>query len=166
MAQGDVTLLAQMLEKFCDIIYDLELKTSELMTTRYLNIPAEDAQLDGLGEIVNEPRLNRDDTEYLSAIIARLYMNQSCGEAERLISATFQMTKSADIHVTPVYPGKIYLTFVENPSFTLPSTLYDYLQRICAGGVKLIMFQISGTEPFTFDGSFGWDVGHLGTLYT
>lgn len=166
MAQGDTTLLAQMLEKFCDILYELELTTDEFMTTRFISSPAEDAQLDGLGDIASEPRLNRNDTEYLAAIVARLYMNQSGGEAERIISAVAQMTQSTNIHLTPIYPGKVYVTFVENPSFDLPSTLYDYLQRICAGGVKLILFQTSGTEPFTFDGSFGWDIGHLGTLYT
>lgn len=166
MALGDKTLIAQMVEIFCGLIEELEIATDDLLTMRFISSPAENAQLDGIGEIVNEPRLERNDTDYTTAILARIQMNASCGEPERLIDATFQLTQSADIHLSPAFPAGVWIVFVFNTGITLPSTLYASLKRITAAGVKLYLMGIDDSEPFTFDGSWGWDVGHLGALYT
>lgn len=164
MAQGDKTLFAQMVQVFCELIGELEVATEGVATLRYLSI-AEGEQLDVIGEIVTEPRLGRSDADYKTAIEARIQINASCGEPERLIAAVAQLTQSTEIHLIPAFPAGVYITFVENSSITLPATLFQTLLRVCAAGVKLYLLEIAETDPFTFDTGPGWDVGHLGTLY-
>lgn len=166
MAQGDKTLFAQMVEVFCTLLEELETATDDLLTKRFISSPAADAQLDGIGEIVNEPRLDRIDADYLTAILARVQMNASCGEPERVIAATLQLTQSTTVHLIQAYPAGIYVEFIINASFTLPTTLFASLQRICAAGVKLWLVGIDDTVPFTFDGTYGWDAGKLAKVYS
>lgn len=166
MAQGDKTLFAQLVETFCALIQEMEDVNDDLLSLRYLSSPAEDAQLDGIGEIVNEPRLSRNDIDYTTAILARIEINASSGEPERLIAATLQLTQTAELHLSPAFPAGVWVVFVINTGHTLPVTLFQSLERVCAAGVKLYLMGIDDSEPFTFDGSWGWDVGHLGTLYT
>lgn len=166
MAQGDRTLLLQMVEIFCNLLQDLEDATDDFLTMRFISSPAQNEQLDCIGEIVNEPRLGRSDVDYTTAILARIEINASCGEPERLIAATLQLTQSVDVTLIPAFPAGVWIVFVINASYTLPPTLFQSLERVCAAGVKLYLMGIDSTEPFTFDGTYGWDVGHLGALYT
>jgi predicted ATPase len=163
MATGDPSNVSKFVRVFADQIQLLENATADVKILRQF-AHAENAQLDSIGAIVGENRQGKSDAEYRIAILARINTNASRGEPERLITALRQITASIDIHLTEHYPAMVHLEF---SSAVIVTGLLEYMQRVCSGGVKLIITQYSTTHPFRFDvGPDGFDNGHLGTLLT
>lgn len=80
---------------------EIENMLFDLLILRRLE-EAEGVQLDGIGDIVGELRLGKDDTDYRAAIFGRVRRNRSNGKAEELLflfelilgdSFTFQLTE-------------------------------------------------------------------------
>jgi hypothetical protein len=104
-----------------------------------------DAVLDRIGELVGESRLARSNFDYAVAIRARIQMNASQGEPERLISAIRAVCTTEDITYLEFYPATIYLTF---GSSTAPANIAEIMRKIKSGGVKLDLVRSDADEPF------------------
>jgi hypothetical protein len=69
---------------------DLEVDLNNLLTKRWIDT-AEGVQLDGLGDIVGEPRRGRLDNEYRAAIKFRIFINTSKADPETIIRASREL---------------------------------------------------------------------------
>jgi hypothetical protein len=163
MAQGDPSNVSKFVRVFADQVQLLENATADVKALRMFQY-AEKAQLDEIGAIVGENRQGKTDAQYRIAILARINTNASRGEPERIIYALKQITTATDVYFKERYPATIQLAFAAPD---IVSGLKQYMQRICAGGVQLILEQHSTSTPFVFDiGPNGFDKGHLATLIT
>lgn len=146
---GDQTLFSKFLQAFAAQVQNLENAIDDIRLLRRLTVAA-DAQLDSLGEIVGETRQGKTDTNYRTAIIAKIQMNASCGEPERIIAALKALTGATDVKYSEIYPATIYINF---SSDTTVNELYNYLQRLCPTGVRLILTQSDEDGAFTLSSS-------------
>lgn len=120
---------------------------NDLLTARRLN-QAGGAQLDGIGEIVGEPREGRADEEYRAAIKFKIFINTSNAEPETLIQALAFITGASDIKYWLTVPGSI--TMYTNGSF-IPDNMVYFMESIAAAGVKIDHISSSvNTIPFVF----------------
>lgn len=161
MAKGDPSNVSKFVRVFANQIQLLENATADVKILRQF-AHAENAQLDSIGAIVGENRQGKIDAEYRIAILARINLNASRGEPERIIAALKAITGATLIHYRENYPACIEIDFYAP---TIVIGLLEYMQKICPGGVKLILEQIISVHPFIFDvGPDGFDTGHLSTL--
>lgn len=161
MAIGDPSKVSKFVRVFSDQIQVLEDNAADVKFLRQFS-SAENAQLAEIGTMVGENRQGKTDANYRIAILARINANASRGEPERIITALHQIQNTTVIHYTERYPATINLAFAA-PT-TVPG-LIPYLQKVCPGGVGLVVEQIHLTKPFRFDiGPDGFDTGHLATL--
>lgn len=93
-----------------------------------------DAVLDGFGEIVGESRLARNNSDYATAIRARIQMNASKGEPERMIAALKAITGSAVVTYRENYPASVAM---EYEGITIPANLAKTMQKIAPAGVRV-----------------------------
>lgn len=141
---------------------------------------SEGVQLDNIGKIVGQDRLGFDDDFYRILILARIGINISSGEAERIISTAKLLTKANYIHYMNLLNGEIAIGSdgVINPLSV--EFLITNLQRVVMGGVRIDYlaiydkteaFAIAGTNVKTLGRGFGSTTdlatgGKLATLYT
>ncbi len=85
---------------------ELEEKLYDFFTKIWLDI-AKGEQLDVLGIHVGFDRLGYDDESYKTLLRAKIEINISSGEPERLISAFRTLFQTENVEYTPVYPAKI-----------------------------------------------------------
>ncbi|HKL76973.1 MAG TPA: DUF2612 domain-containing protein, partial [Gammaproteobacteria bacterium] len=107
--QGLVGLWAGRMQGVEDAAY-------EVLTERWVDV-AVGAQLDGMGEIVGEPRLGRTDTEYRAAIEIRVSLNRSGGEPERIIEFLRRIAGADKVEYREIHPAKIELYVTSDVSF-------------------------------------------------
>lgn len=143
---GDETLFSKFVKVFADEVQVLEDVSWEVRTLRWI-LNATDEQLDNLGAIVGETRQGRSDADYLIAIIAKIDINASNGEPERLLRAARALTGVDIIHLDEIYPAQVHLTF--DTSDTIPTNIIAYLQRVVGAGVELTASQ-SVVDPFMY----------------
>ncbi len=91
---------------FVDRYQGLEDAVQQLLRERWVN-DAIGQQLDELGEIVGEPRLDRGDETYRSAILLRIILNRSGGEPESVIRFVRQAFDAEIVAYTEIYPAKV-----------------------------------------------------------
>lgn len=65
--------------------------------------------LDLIGKEVGELRQSRNDTDYRSAILTRIYLNTSSGTPEDVRSATKQITGATAVKYSEQYPAEVVL---------------------------------------------------------
>lgn len=128
--------------------------------------------LDGLGDIVGQPRNLLTNAQYAIMIKAKVQMNATQGEPERIIAALQAITTTPGntpkrVHFQNSFPAGITLT-VENPDI-IPDRMQDIMESVVSGGVSVVIHQITG-RPFCFslDGvhpyySFGRGFGNNST---
>lgn len=137
-------------------VQELENVIFDLYSKRWLWI-AEGAQLDGLGDILDEPRESADDEEYRSQLYLKILTNVSQGEPERLIEAANRAASPSAVHLIerPVATAEIYLHGYTETKW-IPR-----VERVAAGGVQIIVTGSTTTNPFVF----GVDKDGSGTGY-
>jgi len=111
--------------------------------------------LNDIGDIVGQPRYNHDNAEYAILLKAKVQMNASRGEPERIISAIRSICQTEQIQYEEYYPASIVVT-VESDN--VPEELNQIMQKIVSGGVRINLVASSTTDAFAFS-----DDGTLGT---
>jgi len=91
---------------FVDRYQGLEDAVQQLLRERWVD-DAVGQQLDELGAIVGEPRLNRRDQVYRPAIRLRIVLNRAGGEPESLIRFVRQAFDADIVAYTEIYPAKV-----------------------------------------------------------
>lgn len=99
--------------------------------TAFLVNSAIGAQLNSVGFIVGVDRAGRSDSEYRTAILAKIAINTSLGTIEDAITVYGLLTGSTDTQVIEYYPGVVDIYGNVNISFELTG---------------------DGTDAFAFDG--------------
>lgn len=122
--------------------------------------------LDRLGRIVGEPRGGLSDAEYRRFISARLQINRSQGERERLIRIAQLMSGASFVQMTSAYPAG-YTMLIVTPTFLSESIRTRIRQRMeqatSAGvGVDLSNGVSSKDTVFRLDNSAMPDAGDPG----
>lgn len=129
-------------------------------------------QLDGIGEILGEPRLARNDDDYRAFLSVRITINISRGEPETLISVLAAITESTFVLLTEVFPARVEMFF---NGATIPANLIDNMKLVKPAGVQLVLISNPTGTPFVFAGDasgeglneFGLDLGgSLAEIYT
>jgi hypothetical protein len=146
MAQGEESNIAKIVRVFVDQLQGVEDAVLDVKFLQQIDY-AIGAQLDGLGELVGEPRLGRSDADYKPAIYFRMFLNAGRGEPELLIAAIRTFTLSNHIEYAEMHPAKVLLSF---DGTLLHSDLQVQMQRLCPAGVDLDLIQIDAEEPFVF----------------
>lgn len=109
-------------------------------------------QLDGLGEILGEPRNGRSDADYRAFLYVRQTINTSSGEPETLISVLAALTNSTTVQL--LEPGEAYIEMFFDGT-TIPDDLLANMQLIKPAGVSLSALVSASETPFVFDGDSG-----------
>jgi len=104
------------------------------------------AQLDGIGDIVGEPRGSADDEVYRSLLYLRIAINVSEGEPERVIDAAQAATGATEVHLLEVPPATVavYLHAPERLDLT------GRIGEVTAGGVAIAVTASESATPFVF----------------
>ena len=139
----------------------------EDLRTKRLNIAdAEGYQLDQIGLIINQPRMNFDDVFYRILLFARIGINVSNGEPERIINTLKLLTRANFVHYMNNGRAEIEVGSdgVINPLSV--EFLISNLQKVVVGGVRVNNLRIySPTEAFALDGPNQKTIGlGLGTI--
>ena len=132
---------------------EIEYVGSDLLSSRSL-FTAGGAQLDGIGEIVGEERQGRNDTDYRTAILFRIYINVSNAEPETLITAVKFVTRASRIRYWELQPATVQM--FTSGSY-IPDDMVTFMESVVAGGVNIEYIACSfNALPFSFsldDGS-------------
>lgn len=124
-----------------------------LQTMRYLNT-AQGVQLDGLGEIVGLTRIpGQSDDSYRQDLQFQIFINQSNGTPEDIISILKYLTDASTIWYNEQYPAAYQIAtnglfFPDNPS-----DLVSVIQSVTSAGVSISSIVATyNTNPFVFSG--------------
>lgn len=170
--------LAALLTAIVSPLQDVMNASWQLATQRTI-YTAIGQQLDDIGALVGLARLGLSDDDYRVRLLVEIVVNRSRGRTEDLIQIASMTVDDSDATIvvtsTPAIPygsGTLYLhpdgvveVAVNGVALTeaLGATLYSFLLRAVAGGVRLLL-QWSDSPPsqtFRFDSGPGFNVGHL-----
>lgn len=146
ISQGDESLVSKLAKVYIKQLQEVEDTRNQVYLKRMLD-NAVGVQLDGIGDIIGEPRNGRGDADYRNAIILQIYINNKYGEPETLISAVREYTDASDIIYKELYPAKVYINFTSD---TIPDGLFNQIQGICPAGVGLTLTASPTDDPFIF----------------
>ncbi len=126
-------------------IQEIENQIDAVYKQRSINT-AEGLQLNGIGSIVGESRLDRTDSLYRAAILAQIEINTSGGQPESIINAVRQILKPIVIDYVDIYPAYFQL-FIQTNNFisNLPSIFRSLSPTGVGNGILL-----SGSEESSF----------------
>lgn len=68
--------------------------------------------LDLIGKEVQELRQGKNDTDYRNAILTKIFINNSSGTPEEVISATKQITGASNVYYSEQYPAGVVLEII------------------------------------------------------
>lgn len=148
---------AQSLE---DTLFDLKEK-------RLGVFDAEGKQLDRIGEIVGQVRLNFGDDFYRILLLARIGINVSNGESERVINTARLLTAANFIHNRNYFNGEIGIGSDGQINPLTVDFLISNLQRVAMAGVRINELCIyDPDEAFAMDGPNVKTIGQgFGSIY-
>lgn len=105
---------------------EVETLADQVQTQRWVDT-AVGVQLDGIGYIVGETRLGRDDDDYRTAIMFRIFANTSNATPEDLIKGLRLLTTPDDIQYIEQYPATAMLfTNGPAPQVTAINEIFGY----------------------------------------
>lgn len=104
----DKNNINELMISFLEQPEDLESANFELLNDRNV-ATAIGEQLDVIGLLVNEFRGGRDDEEYRQAIYGRIFVNNSEGTPEEVMSALKIMTNATRVQMWEHYPSSVIL---------------------------------------------------------
>lgn len=107
------------------------------------------AQLDGIGDILTEPRDGKSDANYRLALDAKAARITASGTPEQLIERMIQLASATGVLYEGVYPGKVRLTPTTGE---LPVNLFNALEAAAPTGVKVIVAETLELTGSTYDG--------------
>lgn len=154
------------LTPFLEQVQDLENVLFEIRESRWLD-NATYAQLDGIGDIVGEPRYGRLDDAYRLAIRVRILINQSRGTSEDIIAICQLLSGNKSTYIEPYYPAGYTANIYGISATDDPATWADYIEEATGAGIKAVL-RVSVYPVFTWDGGFTdgdgvWGIGSWGT---
>ena len=139
------------LSVFIEQIQDLEDSSFQMLLNRWLD-SAEGVQLDGIGDIVGEARLGRNDADYLLAIKVRIQFNFSNATPEDIYTALVNFNDRRYEYI-PAYPAAFTIRLLDalSPSDPTPDEYNAFLNTINAGGVKawFLYSEVDDVDTFT-----------------
>jgi hypothetical protein len=159
MAQGDQTVFSKEIGAFAQMTQDLEAAISGVLYLRDVGT-ATGQTLDNVGDQVGQDwPTGMSDNDYRALIRAKIVMNLSGGEPERLISAVRALTNATVINYYESYPCNIW---IDISATSMAANLWTLLKRLVVGGVALNLRAIDSALPFRFDSATnGLDQGKL-----
>lgn len=145
---------------------ELENSLYELLNNRTELDLVSGKQLDQFGTIVGQERLGFDDDFYRILLLARIGINISNGEPERIIDTLKLLTKANFIHYMNLNYGEIA---VGSDGVINPLTvefLIQNLQKVVMGGVRVnYLCMYDKDEAFSLDGTNQKSIGKgFGTI--
>jgi hypothetical protein len=135
-----------------------ELEAVELALIDDCNLnTATGEQLNRLGRLVNRVRLlGEDDDSYRLQLRAAILLMRCSGAPEQLYAIFALLVPGAELGITPEYPAKFRLSWIEPPLETEEETMpYGViLLRGKAGGVGAYFYSLTTTadDTFAFEG--------------
>lgn len=163
MAYGDQSNFSKEITAFTDQVMELETAINDVYNLRSVDT-ATWQTLNNIGDQVGQARpYGMSDSDYRSLVRAKIQMNMSGGEPERLIAAVEALTGAlpANVQYTD-YPGMVRIEYAGNAV----ANLWTFMKRLTAGGIGLQIVQNDATSPFRFDSGPGFDSGKLGNAIT
>lgn len=125
----------------------LETYADALISERWIDT-AVGVQLDGCGYIVGEPRLGRTDTDYLSSIKFRVFLNTSKGTPVDMIRGLKYLTDPTDCQYLESYPAAALLF---TNGFFIGKSIQASMQDLAPVAVSSIPVAVSFMDiPFRF----------------
>jgi len=121
---------------------------------------AEGEQLDRIGnDIVGQPRLGLNDTDYRAAIKLQIQVNISSGQNELLLSTLIAATGASSVVLEEIAPATVQMTYFGG---IFDPDLIQKLDKVKGAGIKLVIVPVIITPAFTYDGAVGegYDSGH------
>ncbi len=153
------------LDKLLDIlavhIQENETVLFDLLTNRSLTT-AIGAQLDGLGQILGEERLGRNDADYRAALNVRITINLSSGTPDTMIDVFAALTNASLVTFNEIFPATVHL--IAQGVTSVPANLLINMYKVAPATVSLILTinSLSG-DPFKYSpGSGGKGYGDPG----
>lgn len=146
----EADLFQGMLEAFAEVQQDNEDTLLEILRQRNID-NAEGAQLDQIGDIVGEPRREFTDPSYRKFIRARISINDSEGDPERLIFILKTLTEGALIRLIEHPFATVEMVFFKDVIDSEAGLFPEYLDTAAAGGVRVWPIIESGPDCFLLD---------------
>ena len=112
---------------------ELEKVFSDLYYLRSLD-HAIGVQLDGIGDLVGQPRNGLPDDEYRGAIKFRIFLNKSSGEPETLVALVSFITDADKVRIWEI-PNATVQLFTDG-SF-IPENIVEATEAVASAGVNI-----------------------------
>lgn len=125
---------------------EVETLADQVKTQRWIDT-AIGAQLDGVGSIVGESRLGRNDDDYRTAILFRIFVNTSNATPEDLIKGLRLLTMPDDIQYIEQYPATAIL-FTNGPG--IPFGIQAVIQSLAPAAISNVPVMVSYSWPTPF----------------
>ena len=151
LPDGSRTNFQKLLYAIVTQIQAIQTQENLLISMRSLDT-AQGVQLDGLGQIIGLLRITgQSDESYREALQFQIFINQSNGTPEDVISILEFSTKATRVFYNEVYPAAYQLAtngLIFPPN---PSDLVGLMQSVSPAGVNFIgITAIYDTNPFSF----------------
>lgn len=132
----EATLFQGMLEAFAEVQQDNEDTLIEILRQRDID-NAEGAQLNQWGDIVGELRRTHTDESYRKFIRARISINDSEGDPERLIFILKTLTEGAKIRLIEHPFATVEMIFLKDVLDSEAGLFPGHLDEAAVGGVRV-----------------------------
>lgn len=154
-----ISIHAEGYQSLEDVLFDLKEKRINIFE-------AEGVQLDNIGRFVGQDRMNFDDDFYRILIFARIGINVSDGDGERVINTAKLLTKAQFVHYMNLGLAEIA---VGSDGMVNPLTvdfLITNLEKVAMGSVRVAYLAIyDGDDSFSVDGKNKKTIGKgLGSI--
>lgn len=124
---------------------DIYTKAQSIKFDRFIKT-AEGKQLDGIGDIVNEPRQGDNDDDYRYRLLLRIFINTAAGTPPSLLKALSFATEPTDMQYIEVYPATVIL-FTDGLKVT--KSIQPFIQNLAPVAISEIPVIVSyGNKPF------------------
>jgi hypothetical protein len=155
-----------LVEAFVEEIQELENVTLEVMLDRALDV-AEGAQLDQYGELLDEQRAGRNDTDYRRLLRIKIIANREAGVPDTVTFIASVLFDSETVGVRYIHnqPASYQLQVTPDTPLTAQEIAdgIRFVEFVTPAGVGITEIVTSTDEPFAFAGGdgFGFGVGEL-----
>ena len=138
----------KIIDKAAERYQGLEEVGYSLLTERNI-FDAVGAQLDGIGQIVGEPRLGKSDGQYREALLERIGLNRASGEPESVITFIISLTGATRVIWRELYPANVQVFVSE--TITLQEA--QRIRRLMPAAVGAVFIESTdGENPFGMSG--------------
>jgi|WetSurMetagenome_2_1015567.scaffolds.fasta_scaffold576694_1 hypothetical protein len=160
--KGDVTNFVKEMKAFLRQVREIEYWAGVIKSTRSIDAALQygidrrwsfdkNFLLDDIGDIVGMPRYNKSNFDYSVMLKAKIQMNASRGEPERIISAIRAICQTEVIRYYEYYPASVVVEF---ESDVVPDGINQIMEKVVSGGVHINVVQMaSDAFAFSADGS-------------